>query len=932
MRRIKLGKGLLRSLFPSSSNNNGSSKQKKTTSKKSNKTYSNNNNASVYGCPTFLGGGRRRNCQQPYELHQEGASSPPSSSDDESRGHEDLLLSQNNDNNGYGGGDGKTEKKCGQQLWDTPAVDQQEEDERQQHGGDEDKAEANVGSPTTVACSLSDEKVVAEDQDNNDEQLQNIDARNKMIIAEKFESDTKVVEMPVDKEHLKVGGDQCVPLQEQFSLNNKLEEQQQQKDQDTSPSRDEARRRAIARRQRILSSASTRFQAIAETASFDTSEYSSPPHRQLFRRRQQQQQQQPKREVSVDVQGTLDPPAVSSGLGSQTNKKFSSVVFYDSTQHNAHDISSPTCVAETQYFESGNAKKDFVTCDSFNDSNCTSTDANSISFFVLLLCPQNRIFELVEISDAPLHSTVGDILRHIPLHVTDERLLGKKYIGLCRPADRTEFIDLSLPAFHTKNPQISGDAEEDEDCIPFDYIHESDVLVAILKGSTCYQMSKISKPILRNKKFKEMIRRRRRRFAAAKGTKKKRRKSSKKKFTNTKSPTNEIYIHDDSSIVSGITCVKPVRSSGQNEDAVREDPASLCKMLEALSKKLHDVDKDEIFLPDDENSSAGSSKRSMNSGRLEKVKRRATVETQSSSFEAQYKNIGFKMSPQMLAMELAQTIEDIFADNHVEIVAVDDLDYGNDGAGNFDNDDDSFVTARSHRTKSTVGTLRSLGLSQSPVRPKPNVVIQEGNKTKNAFREYKFAETMEENALAAQIEAMAAQADAAFEERPKKGLSQIAGLPAADEKVETSDNSRSNIATEIPAPKAASPSITHNLDESFETTFEVVPDNFGCEDTQEAAIITYGASDKDAMTRKFLTASTSTVTKMVAANQGRVNEVHVLQSLGCTIVCIAANYMSQVRKNGSQLHAPKASEVLQSAMFLAFMVNGQKYLAKVTQK
>ena len=917
MRRIKLGKGLLRSLFPSSSNNNnGSSKQKKTTSKKSNKTSSNNNNINVYGCRTFLGGGRRRNCQQPYELHQEGESSPPSSSDDESRGHEDLLLSKNNNNdNGYGGGvDGKTEKKCGQQLRDTPAVDQQE-DEREQHNeDDEDKAEANVGgSPTTVACTLSDEKVVVEDHDNS-EQLQNIE--------------TPVVE----KEHLKVGGGQCgVPQQEQFLLNNKLEEQQQQKGQDTSLSRDEARRRAIARRQRILSSASTRFQAIAETASFDTSEYSSPPHPQIFRRRQQQQQQQqqqqPKREMSVDVLGTLDPPAVSSGLRSQTNKKFSSVVFYDSMQHHAHDNSSPTCVAETQYFESGNANKDFVTCDSFNDSNCTNTDANSISFFVLLLCPLNRIFELVEISDAPLHSTVGDILRHIPLHVTDERLLGKKYIGLCRPADRTEFIDLRLPAFHTINPQISGVAEEDEDCIPFDYIHESDVLVAILKGSTCYQMSKISKPILRNKKFKEMIRRRRRRFAAANATKKKRRKSSKKKFTNAKSPTNEIYIHDDISVVSGITCAKPLRSPGQKEDAVREDPTSLCKMLEALSNKLHDVDKDVIFLPDDENSSAGSSKHSMNSGRLEKVKRRATVETHSS-----HEAMGFKMSPQMLAMELAQTIEDIFADNHVEIVAVDaDQHDGHDDAGNFDNDDDSFVTARSHRTKSTVGTLRSLGF-QSPVRPKLNVVTPEGNKMKNAFREYKFAETMEENALAAQIEAMAAQADVAFEERPKKGLSQFAGLPPTVEKMETPDNSRSSIATEISLPKTASPSITHDVEESFETTFEVGPDKFGCEDTQEAAIITYGASEKDVMTRKFLTASTATVTKMVAANQGRVNEVHVLQSLGCTIVCIAANYMSQVRKSGSQLHAPKTSEVLQSAMFLAFMVNGQKYLAKVTQK
>ena len=67
---------------------------------------------------------------------------------------------------------------------------------------------------------------------------------------------------------------------------------------------------------------------------------------------------------------------------------------------------------------------------------------------------------------------------------------------------------------------------------------------------------------------------------------------------------------------------------------------------------------------------------------------------------------------------------------------------------------------------------------------------------------------------------------------------------------------------------------------------------------------------------------------MVAATHGRVNEVHVLQYLGCTIVCIAANFLE--KKQDKQTVFGK--QIFQSAMFLAFMVNGQRYLAKVTKK
>ena len=101
----------------------------------------------------------------------------------------------------------------------------------------------------------------------------------------------------------------------------------------------------------------------------------------------------------------------------------------------------------------------------------------------------------------------------------------------------------------------------------------------------------------------------------------------------------------------------------------------------------------------------------------------------------------------------------------------------------------------------------------------------------------------------------------------------------------------------------------------------------------------------DALSRNFLNTSTSMVSTMVASSQGRVNEVHVLQYLGVTIVCIAANFMDKVRARGATTTASSSSSskargggfgatevVLQSAMFLAFVANGQRYMAKVTKK
>lgn len=117
------------------------------------------------------------------------------------------------------------------------------------------------------------------------------------------------------------------------------------------------------------------------------------------------------------------------------------------------------------------------------------------------------------------------------------------------------------------------------------------------------------------------------------------------------------------------------------------------------------------------------------------------------------------------------------------------------------------------------------------------------------------------------------------------------------------------------------------------TVMEVTPDNFlGTvkslinkeeDGVRERALVT---QNKEALSKNFLNTSTSMVSTMVAASEGRVNEVHVLSYLGVTIVCIAAN----MKKMNPQATFG-AKEMLQSAMFLAFMVNGQRYLAKVTK-
>ena len=656
----------------------------------------------------------------------------------------------------------------------------------------------------------------------------------------------------------------------------------------------------------------------------------------------------------------------------------------------------------------------------------TNDDASVMQFFILLLCPKSRIFELLQINDyycadtttlphieTTATVTIQDLLSiAIPKHCTDERLMLQKYVGLVRAEDRREFVDLNAKAFCAKSSFSSSSSSDESGDILVDiktdvptadneyeqrivvlphsshFIQRNDLLVAILEGYTGYQMAKISKPILRNSKFCEMIRRR------SGGTKDGRSSGGGRDgdventivdggqhasmlpsggnisltLSHRKGEGCEVgdgRLSKSRRNKKGNTKAKSAASAGFKDDAY----VSLCQQLKQLSKKLHIVD-DEIAQEYSIELPESPAKEDEVAGRDgQDVTATAVMTTPAKENSGLAK---FKMTPRMVAYELAMNIEDIFADHDVEIVAVDADDdettmAGMDGEtidadAEFDDrtDDDTFVSARSMRSLRSSRSMRSL------LRKNENCSVIVANDdengeiikpvmeitTKRKERKGRMArgnrarmfDNYEEDDMMLQIEAMAQKAESEFESRKKGAVvndtkkNEVQGAVDGISKntIEVQDSNRM-------------------LDEDI----DIIPNIIGDSDNDDDDIVTSSLipnqktspssqTERDALARSFLNASTTMVSTMVAASQGRVNEVHVLQYLGVTIVCIAANFMNQARAassggpmspggvggdlGGGGGSGFGARDVLQSAMFLAFMVNGQRYMAKVTKK
>jgi hypothetical protein len=119
----------------------------------------------------------------------------------------------------------------------------------------------------------------------------------------------------------------------------------------------------------------------------------------------------------------------------------------------------------------------------------------SFKIFLLLLNPQAKIFELIQVIYAPSVTTIGDVLSMIPGNATEPALGSLSYIGLCRPKDGIEITDMQLMASGSHCKMSCA------------RITLGEILVAIPAGFTGEQCAKLAVPILNNQRIQNLLKR-----------------------------------------------------------------------------------------------------------------------------------------------------------------------------------------------------------------------------------------------------------------------------------------------------------------------------------------------------------------------------------------------------------------------------------------
>eukprot|EP00339_Tiarina_fusa_P022053 CAMPEP_0117069636 /NCGR_PEP_ID=MMETSP0472-20121206/48861_1 /TAXON_ID=693140 ORGANISM="Tiarina fusus, Strain LIS" /NCGR_SAMPLE_ID=MMETSP0472 /ASSEMBLY_ACC=CAM_ASM_000603 /LENGTH=625 /DNA_ID=CAMNT_0004792293 /DNA_START=230 /DNA_END=2108 /DNA_ORIENTATION=+ len=122
-------------------------------------------------------------------------------------------------------------------------------------------------------------------------------------------------------------------------------------------------------------------------------------------------------------------------------------------------------------------------------------DPNAYKIFILLLQPESKIFELIQLIYNPNDTSVGNILTMIPENATEAALGSQDYVGLCRPKTQEELLEKDILASEARPGLVSAK------------ITLGEILVAIPKGFTGQDVSTLSKQILANPKIVKLLKR-----------------------------------------------------------------------------------------------------------------------------------------------------------------------------------------------------------------------------------------------------------------------------------------------------------------------------------------------------------------------------------------------------------------------------------------
>jgi hypothetical protein len=122
-----------------------------------------------------------------------------------------------------------------------------------------------------------------------------------------------------------------------------------------------------------------------------------------------------------------------------------------------------------------------------------SPSDNVIKIFLLLLQPEEKIFELIQLFYSIDTTTVGDILRLVPQNATEPALGAQVYTGLARPPKRSSpFLDKSMLA---SKEGVTHSAQ----------IRAGEVLIAVPDAYSARHMQRLSKNILTNPRIQKLL-------------------------------------------------------------------------------------------------------------------------------------------------------------------------------------------------------------------------------------------------------------------------------------------------------------------------------------------------------------------------------------------------------------------------------------------
>lgn len=147
----------------------------------------------------------------------------------------------------------------------------------------------------------------------------------------------------------------------------------------------------------------------------------------------------------------------------------------------------------------------------------TDSPLSTVKICLLLLEPESKLFELIQLVYPRKNTKVGDLLKMIPKNATEAALASQSYVGITRPKRRSEPItDLKLLA--SNSVTVSQETAN---------IAQGEIIIAIPAHSSSSQIVSLAKQILASSHIQKLIVKSNSRRSSGKPHRKKVRRGSK---------------------------------------------------------------------------------------------------------------------------------------------------------------------------------------------------------------------------------------------------------------------------------------------------------------------------------------------------------------------------------------------------------------------